>query len=140
MQSEHCLKFVKQIQIPLLACHGEVLPCGGRSGMTDGWGWVGRGGRLVLALNINNKGTTELTKGGGWGSDEGEYSPLWPAQTRAFPKTNASSCWGLGMTGGEVVSNPIPDPETSSSKGRPQSGGWPEAVPLIPEKNIITLI
>lgn len=39
------------------------------------------------------------------------------------------------MTGGEVF-NPTPGLETSSSRGRPQSGGWPETVPLILEKNI----
>lgn len=69
------------------------------------------------------------------GDDEGEHCPLWPAQTRGYPKINASSCQGLGMTGGEVF-NPTSGLETSSSKGRPQSGGWPETVPLILEKNI----
>lgn len=101
--------------------------------LMDG-GESGKGGsRLALALNINNKRTTELTKGRG--GDEREHCPLWPAQTRGYPKINVSSCQGLGMTGGEVF-NSTPGLETSSSKGRPQSGGWPETVPLILEKNI----
>lgn len=84
-------------------------------------GGVVGGYKLALAMNKSKEGNHRINQREVVGL-EGEDSLLWLAPTRGFPKIRTSSCWGLGMTGGEVY-NPTLGLEISSSKNRPQSGG-----------------